>query len=211
MNEMKYIVVLTDGAADYKIDELSGKTVYEKADIPNLDEFAKKGRLFKVKTVPDGYKPGSDVANLSVMGFSPMECYTGRSPLEAASVGVPLTEEDMCFRANLVTLSDEENYAEKTMIDYSSGEISSAEAAELIKAVDDALKTDDIRFFAGTSYRHIMRWTTDIREFSLTPPHDISDRVVGDYLPDNEIILEIMKKSEGILKDHPVNKKRIAE
>ena len=208
---MKYIVVLTDGAADYKIDALSGKTVYEKAEIPNLDEFAKKGRLFTVKTVPEGYKPGSDVANLSVMGFSPKECYTGRSPLEAASVGVPLTDNDMCFRANLVTLSDEENYEEKTMLDYSSGEISSSEAAELIKAVDDALKTDSIRFFAGTSYRHIMRWTTDERKFDLTPPHDISDKVVGDYLPDNSVILDIMKKSEKVLKDHPVNKKRIAE
>ena len=208
---MKYIVVLTDGAADYKIDELKGKTVYEEADIPNIDEFAQKGRLYMVKTVPEGYKPGSDVANLSVMGFSPKECYTGRSPLEAASVGVPLTDNDMCFRANLVTLSDEENYEDKTMLDYSSGEISSSEAAELIKAVDDELKTDNIRFFAGTSYRHIMRWTTDERKFNLTPPHDISDRVVGDYLPDNSIILDIMKKSEKVLKDHPVNKKRIAE
>ncbi len=208
---MKYIVVLTDGAADYKIPELGGKTVYETADIPNMDEFAKKGKLFMVKTVPEGYKPGSDVANLSVMGFSPKECYTGRSPLEAASVGVPLTDSDMCFRANLVTLSDEEDYKDKTMLDYSAGEISSEEAALLIGAVDDALKTENIRFFAGTSYRHIMRWTTDERKFNLTPPHDISDRVVGDYLPDNDVILDIMKKSEKVLKDHPVNKKRIAE
>ena len=208
---MKYIVVLTDGAADYKIEALSGKTVYEKADIPNMDEFARCGKLYMVKTVPDGFKPGSDVANLSVMGFSPKKCYTGRSPLEAASVGVPLTDDDMCFRANLVTLSDEEDYSEKTMLDYSSGEISTGEAALLIEAVDDALKTDKIRFFAGTSYRHIMRWTTDERKFNLTPPHDISDKVVGQYLPDNEVILDIMKKSEKILKDHPVNKKRIAE
>lgn len=208
---MKYIVILTDGAADYKIEELGNKTVYEAAAIPNMDEFAKKGKLYMVKTVPEGYKPGSDVANLSVMGFSPKACYTGRSPLEAASVGVPLTDSDMCFRANLVTLSDEEEYKDKTMLDCSAGEISSEEAAELIKAVDDALKTENIRFFAGTSYRHIMRWTTDERKFSLTPPHDISDRVVGDYLPDNEVILEIMKKSEKVLKEHPVNKKRIAE
>ncbi len=208
---MKYIVVLTDGAADYKIDSLAGMTVYEKAEIPNMDEFAKKGKLYTVKTVPEGYKPGSDVANLSVMGFSPKECYTGRSPLEAASVGVPLTDSDMCFRANLVTLSDEDNYEDKTMLDYSAGEISSSEAAELIASVDEELKTDNIRFFAGTSYRHIMRWTTDERKFNLTPPHDISDRVVGDYLPDNGVILDIMKKSEKVLKDHPVNKKRIAE
>lgn len=208
---MKYIVVLTDGAADYKIDSLSGKTVYEEAEIPNMDEFARCGKLFKVKTVPDGYKPGSDVANLSVMGFSPRECYTGRSPLEAASVGVKLTDSDMCFRANLVTLSDEENYEEKTMLDYSAGEISSAEAAELISYIDDNLKTDKIRFFAGTSYRHIMRWETEEHKFTLTPPHDISDRVVGEYLPDSGVILDIMKKSEMLLRDHPVNKKRIAE
>ena len=208
---MKYIVVLTDGAADYKIDSLSGKTVYEAADIPNMDEFARCGRLFRVKTVPDGFKPGSDVANLSVMGFSPKECYTGRSPLEAASVGVKLTDADMCFRANLVTLSSEENYEDKTMLDYSAGEISSSEAAELISYIDENLKTDKIRFFAGTSYRHIMRWETDLRKFTLTPPHDISDKVVGEYLPDNEVILEIMKKSEKLLLNHPVNQKRIAE
>ena len=148
---MKYIVVLTDGAADYKIDALSGKTVYEEANIPNMDEFARCGKLYRVKTVPDGFKPGSDVANLSVMGFSPKECYTGRSPLEAASVGVPLTDSDMCFRANLVTLSSEEEYGDKTMLDYSAGEISSEEAAELISYLDDNLKTDKIRFFAGTS------------------------------------------------------------
>ncbi len=208
---MKYIVVLTDGAADYKIESLGGKTIYEKANIPNIDLFAKYGHLYKVKTVPDGYKPGSDVANLSVMGYNPADCYTGRSPLEAASIGVELTDKDMCFRANLVTLSDEENYEEKTMVDYSSGEISSSEAKELIEYLDDNLKTDKIRFFAGTSYRHIMRWETEERTFKLTPPHDISDKVVGDYLPDNEVILEIMKKSNELLPLHPVNKKRIAE
>lgn len=208
---MKYIVVLTDGAADYKIDALGGKTVYEAANIPNMDEFAKYGRLFKVKTVPEGYKPGSDVANLSVMGYNPKDCYTGRSPLEAASVGVELKDSDMCFRANLVTLTDEENYEDKTMADYSAGEISSEEAKELIEYLDDNLKTDKIRFFAGTSYRHIMRWSTDERKFNLTPPHDISDKVVGSYLPDNKVILDVMKKSSELLRNHPVNKKRIAE
>ncbi len=208
--KMKYIVVLTDGAADYKIDALGGKTVYEKADIPNMDEFARNGKLYMVKTVPDGYKPGSDVANLSVMGFSPKGCYTGRSPLEAASVGVKLTDSDMCFRANLVTLSGEEKYEDKTMVDYSAGEISTDEAAELISYIDENLKTDKIRFFAGTSYRHIMRWETEERSFTLTPPHDISDKVIGDYLPDNSVILDIMKKSEKLLINHPVNKKRIA-
>ncbi len=208
---MKYIVVLTDGAADYKIDALGKKTVYEASNIPNMDEFAKNGRLFKVKTVPSGYKPGSDVANLSVMGYNPKGCYTGRSPLEAASVGVSLSDSDMCFRANLVTLTGEENYEDKTMADYSAGEISSEEAKELIEYIDDKLKTDKIRFFAGTSYRHIMRWTTDEREFVLTPPHDISDKVVGEYLPDNKVILDVMKKSAELLINHPVNKKRIAK
>ncbi len=208
---MKYIVVLTDGAADYNIEALGNKTVYEAANIPNMDEFARYGQLYKVKTVPDGFKPGSDVANLSVMGYNPKGCYTGRSPLEAASVGVELKDSDMCFRANLVTLTGEENYEDKTMADYSAGEISSEEAKELIEYIDENLKTDEIRFFAGTSYRHIMRWTTDERKFVLTPPHDISDKMVGSYLPDNNVILDVMKKSTKLLSDHPVNKKRIEE
>lgn len=208
---MKYIIVLTDGAADLPVDALAGKTPYEAADIKNMDYFAKHGRLYRVKTVPDGKKPGSDVANLSVMGYNPDDCYTGRSPLEAASLLVELTEEDMCFRANLVTLSDEEAYEDKTMVDYSAGEISTSEAAELINFLQEKLSEEGIDFFPGTSYRHIMRWRTPLRSFTLTPPHDISDRLIKEYLPQNDKILEIMKKSSLLLKDHPVNQKRIKE
>lgn len=207
---MKYVIVLTDGAADYPDAAFSGKTAYEAASTPNMDDFARHGRLFSIKTVPDGMKPGSDVANLSVMGFDPTACYTGRSPLEAASIGVALTEDDMCFRANLVTLSDDEPYEKKIMEDYSSGEISTAEAAELLSYLAEHIRVPGIDFFSGVSYRHIMRWHTDKRTFTLTPPHDISDRCVGDYLPDDETILSVMKESARLLPDHPVNKARIA-
>lgn len=207
---MKYIVVLTDGAADYPIADLGNKTPFEAAKTPCLDALASGGQLCLVKTVPDNLKPGSDVANLSVMGYAPHKYYTGRSPLEAASIGIDLGEDDMTFRANLVTLSDEADYASRTMVDYSAGEISTDEASELIRAVDAALSTDDIRFFPGVSYRHIMRWHNAPTSYSLTPPHDISGRKVTDYLPDNGILLELMKKSSEILTNHPINAARRA-
>jgi 2,3-bisphosphoglycerate-independent phosphoglycerate mutase len=159
-------------------------------------------------------KPGSDVANLSVMGYDTKVCYSGRSPLEAASIGVKLKDSDITFRANLVTLSDEENYADKTMVDYSAGEISTEEAAQLIEAVEKELHTDIIHFYSGVSYRHLLVWDKGSKNVTLTPPHDISDRKITDYLPkgDNaEKLLELMVKSEKILKDHPVNKARIAK
>lgn len=208
---MKYIIVLTDGAADYPDAAFGGVTAYEKAVTPTMDAFASRGRLYLVKTVPDGMKPGSDVANLSVMGYNPKTCYTGRSPLEAASVGVALSDEDMCFRANLVTLSGDAPYEKKTMVDYSAGEISSEEAALLIAYLEEHLSGEDVHFFAGTSYRHIMRWRTDKRAFRLTPPHDISDKPIEEHLPDDARILDIMKQSSALLSDHPVNQKRLAE
>ncbi len=208
---MKYVVVLTDGCGDYPIDSLGGKTPLEKSVTPNMDFFASNGRLLLVKTVGEGLKPGSDVANLSVMGYNPYEYYTGRSPLEAASIGVNLSETQTAFRANTVTLSDEENYEDKTMLDYSAGEITTEESRELILAVKEALFSGDIDLFPGVSYRHLFTWDNAPSAFSLTPPHDISDRKIKDYLPDNERILDLMKKSEAVLKNHPVNKKRIAE
>ncbi|MEE0944066.1 MAG: cofactor-independent phosphoglycerate mutase [Clostridia bacterium] len=211
---MKYIVVLGDGMADYAVDEFGGKTILDVADKPNMDFMSKNGELGLVKTVPDGLKPGSDVANLSVMGYDTTRCYTGRSPLEAASIGVKLRDDDITFRANLVTLSDEENYADKTMIDYSAGEITTAEAAELIAAVEKELHTDIIHFYSGVSYRHLLVWQGGSTNVDLTPPHDISDRKVTEYLPkgeNSEKLLEFMMKSEQILKNHPVNQKRIAE
>lgn len=207
---MKYIVMLGDGMADYPVEALGGKTPLEAAKKPNIDRLARGGRLGMVKTVPDGLKPGSDVANLSAMGYDPLKCYTGRSPLEAVSIGIQMEDTDVAFRCNLVTLSDEAEYAEKTMVDYSSGEITTAEAAELIRAVDAAFRTDEILFYPGISYRHCMIWHQGPVGLNLTPPHDISDRKITEYLPQNPVILDLMKRSYEILKDHPVNRDRIA-
>lgn len=212
---MKYFVLLCDGMADYKYDGLGGKTPMELADKPNMDRLAKTALVGTVKTVADNLKPGSDVANLSVLGYDPKECYTGRSPLEAASIGIELTDTDVTLRCNLVTLSDEERYEDKTMVDYSAGDISSEEAAELIEAIEKALGSDIYTFYSGVSYRHclvVKNGTTDLG--NMTPPHDISGRVVGPYLSEHTNaagLIELMKKSVAILKDHPVNLKRIAE
>lgn len=207
---MKYIVMLGDGMADYQIEALGGKTPLEVAKKPNIDRLARGGELGMVKTVPDGMKPGSDVANLSAMGYDPLKCYTGRSPLEAVSIGIEMADTDVAFRCNLVTLSDEPEYENKTMVDYSSGEITTAEAAELIKAVDAVFRTDEILFYPGISYRHCMIWHEGPVGLDLTPPHDISDRKVTEYLPKNPVILDLMKRSYEVLKDHPVNKDRVA-
>ena len=210
---MKYIVILGDGMADFPIEKIGGKTPLDVAKKPNMDYMASKGEVGMVKTVADGMKPGSDVANLAVMGYDSKKYYTGRSPLEAASIGVPLKDDDITFRCNIVTLSDEENYEDKTMLDYSSGEISTEEAAELIKAVAKELDTDVIKFHSGISYRHLTVWNGGSLNVELTPPHDISDKKIKDYLPKGDgadVILDMMKKSEKILKDHPVNKARIA-
>lgn len=207
---MKYIVMLGDGMADYPVEALGGKTPLEVAKKPNIDRLAQGAELGMVKTVPEGMKPGSDVANLSAMGYNPLECYTGRSPLEAVSIGIQMSDTDVAFRCNLVTVSEEPEYADKTMIDYSSGEITTEEAAELIKAVDEAFRTDDILFYPGISYRHCMIWHEGPVGLDLTPPHDISDRKVTGYLPENPVIFDLMKRSYDVLKDHPVNQARQA-
>lgn len=196
--------------ADYPVEALGGKTPLEVAKKPNIDRLARGGRLGMVKTVPDGLKPGSDVANLSAMGYDPLKCYTGRSPLEAVSIGIQMDDTDVAFRCNLVTLSDDAEYAEKTMVDYSSGEITTAEAAELIRAVDEAFRTDEILFYPGISYRHCMIWHQGPVGLNLTPPHDISDRKITEYLPQNPVILDLMKRSYEILRDHPINQDRMA-
>ncbi len=206
---MKYVVILTDGAADTPVKELGGKTPLEAASKPNIDALAKLSEVGMVRTVPDNLPPGSDVANLAVFGYDPQKYYTGRSPLEAVSMNVPLELTDTTFRTNVVTLSDEPNYEDKTMVDYSSDEISTEEARELIKYVNENLGCEDYEFFGGFSYRHLMVWHNKKNEFELTPPHDISDRVIGPYLPKDETILNLMKKSYDLLKDHPINKARI--
>lgn len=212
---MKYVVVLCDGMADYPVPALGGKTPMMCAEKPNIDALASKGEVGLVRTVAKGLKPGSDVANMSVLGFDPKLYYTGRSPLEAASIGVQLKDTDVTLRTNLVTLSEAENYEEKTMVDYCAGDISTAEAAEIMKDVESHFGNDRFTFYAGVSYRHCLVWangTTDLGD--MTPPHDISGRVVGEYLSKSDNAKELiamMKESYDFLMAHPVNKKRIAE
>ncbi len=209
---MKYLVLLGDGMSDYKNEKLGGKTPLDIANKPNIDYLAKKGILGMAKTVPDSLKPGSDVANLSVMGYDPLVYYTGRSPLEAASMRVKLLPTDITFRCNLVTLSDEENYEDKTMLDYSAGEITTDEAKSIIKSVAEAFDTEEIQFHSGISYRHLMVWHGASMDFELTPPHDITNKKIIEHLPGGkyaDIILSLMKKSADLLKNHPVNVERI--
>lgn len=210
---MKYAVLLCDGMADLPREDLTGKTPMGTANKPNMDKLAKVSEVGLVKTVIDSLKPGSDVANLSVLGYDPSVYYSGRSPLEAGSIGIDMKPTDISFRCNLVTLSDEPDYKDKTMIDYCSGDISSEEAAELIAFIQDKMGNEEFSFFSGLSYRHCLIWdkgTLDVG--TLTPPHDISGRKITEYLGVNEKggkLLDMMKRSYDLLKDHPVNKKRI--
>ncbi|MGE5398673.1 MAG: cofactor-independent phosphoglycerate mutase [Chitinophagales bacterium] len=209
---MKYIIVLADGMADYPIPELNNRTPLMYASTPNMDHMAFSAELGLVKTVPEGFPPGSDVANLSVMGYDPREYYTGRSPLEALSMGIDLKPEDVAFRCNLVTLDDNPDYAKKVMMDYSSDEITTGESGLLIGEVSSRLSSPELRFYPGISYRHLMVWTGGSSNIDLTPPHDISDRVIGKYLPRGEgsqTLLKLMEASNTFLKDHPVNQDRI--
>ena len=208
---MKYIVVLGDGMADYATDELGGKTPLECAKKPTIDYMASHGEVGLVKNVPENLSPGSDVANLAAMGYDPQKYYSGRSPLEAVSVGVDMKDTDVIFRCNLVTVSDGEPYENKTMIDHSSDEITTAEARELIAAVNDAFANDKFTFYPGVSYRHIMVWDKGPYDFTLTPPHDILERKISEYLPKgegSELIYDMMKRSYDILSNHPVNIER---
>ncbi len=211
---MKYAVVLGDGMADRKIAALGGRTCLEYAKTPNLDALAPHSEVGKFRTVPDGFKPGSDVANMCVMGFNPKKYYTGRSPLEAVAMGIELRDTDVTLRANLVTLSGDGDYEYKTMADYSAGEITTDEARELIEYLRENLKTDGFTLYAGVSYRHCLVAQNGVTGHDLTPPHDISDRVITEYLPKGpcgEKYLDIMKRSYDLLKEHPVNLKRIKE
>ena len=212
---MKYVVVLYDGMADYPVPALNGKTPMELAHKPNLDTLARNGEVGLVKTVGDGLKPGSDIANMSVLGYNPKDCYTGRSPLEAVSIGVDMLDTDIIFRTNLVTLSDEECYDDKTMVDYSAGDISTEEAREIIKSVEEHFGNHIYKFYGGVAYRHCLVWhggTLDLGK--MTPPHDISGKVIGEHLSKSENakeLINMMKESYAFLMEHPVNKKRIAE
>ena len=209
---MKYIVMLGDGMADYPIEELSSKTPLEAANKPFMDKLAREGRTGMVKTVPDGMPPQSDTANLSVMGYAPKVYYTGRSPLEAVSMGVELGEKDVAMRCNLVTVSDAENYEDADMLDYSADEITTEEARVLIEHLASHFGTEDINLYPGISYRHCFVLRDSHTGAELTPPHDISLKPIKEYLPKGEhaeLLLGIMKRSYELLKDHPVNIDRV--
>lgn len=209
---MKYIVIVPDGASDYPVEELGGLTPLQAAKTPNMDFIASNGLVGSVRTIPKDFPPGSDVANLSILGYNPKLYYTGRAPLEATSMGIVLLENDVAFRCNLVTLrfSDKQIF----MDDYSAGHISSEEAKVLIEELNNRLSTEDIQFFPGVSYRHIMLWKNGSEEVECTPPHDITGREISRYLPIGKnagFLKDLIFKSMEILRQHPINKKRMAE
>ena len=204
---MKYVIVLGDGMSDEPIDALGGKTPLEAANTPEMDRLASMGEVGMVQNVPAGMHPGSDVANLSVLGYDPGLYYTGRSPLEALSVGVRMEPDDIVFRCNLVTLTEEEPYPEKTIVDHSSSEISTADADILMDAIREHFNSEEFQFYTGTSYRHIMIWKHG-RASHLEPPHDHLTKVIGPYLPQEACLRRFMEESFDILNNHPLNIQR---
>jgi 2,3-bisphosphoglycerate-independent phosphoglycerate mutase len=211
---MKYIVIIGDGMADRPLKELEGKTPLQRAFTPNMDRLAREGLIGMVRTVPPGFHPGSDVANLSILGYDPRKFYSGRAPLEAASMGVELGQNDVAYRCNLVTLKFDKEKVRAVMEDYSGGHISTAEAHELITDINGQLGTDDIRFYPGVSYRHLMVWRNGELDVECVPPHDISGKEIADYLPSGqgeEVLRELMRSSVGVLNCHPVNRERVAQ
>lgn len=205
---MKYIIVLGDGMADEPLEVLGDKTPLAFACTPVMDRLSKKSEIGMVRTIPEGMKPGSDTANLSVLGYDPRIYYSGRSPLEALSIGVPMKETDIALRCNIVTISeDDAPLFEKTIIDHSSGEISTEDCAVLLEAVRKELETDLYRFYLGTSYRHCLIWDKG-EVLELTPPHDVLTQAIGQYLPSHKELREMMEKSYHILVNHPINIER---
>jgi 2,3-bisphosphoglycerate-independent phosphoglycerate mutase len=212
---VKHIVLLCDGMADYPVPSLQNKTPMSVANKPYMNRLAKHGCVGMVKTVAPEFKPGSDVANLSVMGYDPKKYYTGRSPLEAASIGIQMAPTDIAMRCNLVTLSDEEDYANKTILDYCADDISTAEGQKIIETLKQEFDSDEFTYYSGVSYRHCLIWHHGLEEIGeLTPPHDITGKKITEYLPktpNSKKLLDMMKRSYDILKDHPVNIARKAK
>lgn len=212
---MKYLVLLCDGMADYPVPELGNKTPMGASYTPNMDKLAEKSIIGLVKTVADNMKPGSDVANLSVLGYDPQVYYTGRSPLEAGSIGIDMKDTDISFRCNLVTLSNEEKYEDKTILDYCADDISTEEAKELVDYLEKNLGNDEFKLYSGVSYRHCLIWNNGTLEVGeLTPPHDITGKPIKEYIPSHpnaQKLYELMIKSYDLLKDHPINKAREAK
>lgn len=209
---MKYVVMIGDGMADRPLKELDGKTPLQKAFTPNMDRLANEGIIGKARTIPAGFYPGSDVANLSILGYNPLRFYTGRAPLEAASIGVKLNKSDISFRCNLVTLKFDKQRKKAIMEDYSSGHITTEEARVLISEINNKLGTKDIHFYPGVSYRHLMVWSGGPADVKCTPPHDILGKDIADYLPvgnGEDLLRKMMFGSAAILERHPVNKERV--
>ncbi len=205
---MKYIIVLGDGMSDEPLAEIGNKTPLEVAKTPVLDRLSKVSEIGLCKTVPEGMKPGSDVANLSVLGYSPLSYYSGRSPLEALSIGVPMEDTDIALRCNIVTLSEEAGaFEDQTIVDHSASEIETEDSAILLEAVAKELQNNRYLFYVGTSYRHCLIWKNGT-VFDLVQPHDVLDQVIGQHLPNDEVLLYMMKRSYEILKDHPINIER---
>ena len=208
MSDKKFIVVLGDGMADEPIEALGGKTPLQYADTPALDRLSKFSEIGLVHTIPEGMKPGSDTANLSVLGYDPKIYYSGRSPLEALSIGVPMKDTDIALRCNIVTISENDvPFEEQIIIDHSSGEISTEDCAVLLNAVKEELQNETYQFYVGTSYRHCLIWNRG-QVLELSQPHDVLGQVIGQYLPSDENLLYMMKRSYEILKDHPLNIER---
>ncbi len=205
------MILLGDGMADYPLAVLGGKTPLEYARTPHMDRMAAEGTLGLIDTIPPGLPPGSDVANLAVLGYDPRVCYTGRGPLEAANMGISLSPEDVAFRCNLVTLSDSDE--DPVMEDFTAGHISSAEARRIIIDLDRAIGSENFRFYPGVGYRHLLVWKGGEAELAATPPHDITGKTIGPYLPQGrgaEQINRLMRLSREFLADHPVNRERLS-
>ncbi|MGO9612249.1 MAG: cofactor-independent phosphoglycerate mutase [Dissulfurispiraceae bacterium] len=210
----KYIVLIGDGMAGRPIEELGFSTTLKYAFTPHMDKLAQRGMVGKVRTIPKGFHPGSDVANLSILGYDPARYYTGRAPLEAASIGIGLSEDDVAYRCNLVTLRFNNGRSEAVMEDYSSGHISTEEARELIDTINAELKSGDVVFHPGVSYRHLMVWKKGSQTVSCIPPHDILGKAIADYLPrgqGDQVLRDLMKRATDLLDGHPVNRRRLRE
>jgi len=209
---MKYIVIIGDGMSDRPLNELGGLTPLKKAHIPNMDRLVREGTAGRAKTIPEGFQPGSDVANLSILGYDPTIYYSGRAPLEAASMGIDLEKNDVAYRCNLVTLDFHNE--DTVMNDYSGGHITTKEARSLIESIDDELGTDNIRFYPGVGYRHLMVWKNGSTAIDCTPPHDITGKAVSSFMPKGDgatILRKLMDESVDILSEHPLNKKRVKD
>ena len=209
---MKYLILVTDGAGDQPLEQLEGKTPLEAADLKNINSLAARGTVGMVNTIPDGMAPGSAAANLSVMGYDPEIYHTGRSPLEAVSMGIEMSDTDVAFRCNLVTLKGNGDYKDLTITDHSSGDITTEEAAELMDVINEVFATEQVKFYTGFSYRHAMIVHEGSTDYDLTPPHDVLEQRAGDHLPrgaGSGFIKDMMIKSYEILSKHPVNLARV--